>query len=287
MKLVKLLNKTVEISKIPFFWVWSCFNSSQIKKNYDFEVDIIIPIIEKDLLTIQLTIDSIRKNIEHKIKNIYILAPENERILEFCLLNNLNYMNEDIILGYKAKSLNYILSDGTNRSGWVFQQLLKLSGAIGTTNHFIVIDSDHVLLKPHSFYSLDEQYIFYKSSEFHFQYYKMNKNLVGIMKVPFFSYVSHKMIFNKEILNDLKNRIEIQHKESKMRWDQIIISRLDNNELSCFSEFELYGSTFPKSRKIFLPWKQKTLKRSEIDTLPNLEKKYKNYWSVTLPSYIE
>jgi len=268
----------------PFFVFWSIFFNKKIIKNPLLEVDLIIPIIEKDLATLHLTIQSCKKNIEHKIKDIYLIAPDSKCIIDFCCNNNLIFVHEREVLGYDAKKMNYILKDGQDRSGWIFQQLLKLSGSIGTVNHFIVIDSDHVLLKPHTFMTLDGKYVLYKSNEFHYQYYSMNKKLLGKWNVPMFSYVTHKMIFNKQILLDLHKSLEASF--PSMKWDQVIASNLNNFEPSCFSEFELYGSYLSSDKRIFFPWKQKVLNRHRIVTFEQLQQKIKGYWSVTFPSYL-
>lgn len=65
--------------------------------------------------------------------------------------HHLIFVDENEVLPITKKDINYICKDGRDRSGWLFQQLLKLAGNIGTCENFITIDSDHILLKPHTF----------------------------------------------------------------------------------------------------------------------------------------
>jgi hypothetical protein len=267
------------------YLIWTNFKYESIVANSYINIDIIIPLIEKDLEILPLCLEGLKNNVSHRIQNIYIVAPNIESIIDFASKNNLIFIDENNVLGYSPKNINYITSNGRDRSGWVFQQLIKLSGRIGTSRYYLVIDSDHILLKPHTFITEDNLIVFYLSSEFHYPYYKMNYNLTNDFSVSLFSYVSHKMIFDKDELKKLHNKLETCNM-NKLAWDEIILSSLDANEPSSFSEFELYGNYVDKSKKILRPWKQKTLKRNKLVSYENLKNIYSKYWSVTFPSYL-
>lgn len=268
-----------------FYLIWVNFFSKSVKPNLLISIDIIIPIIEKDLVILPLCLEGLKNNVSHKIENIYIIAPDNKLIKEFTKVNNLIFVDENTVLGYSSKDINYTTTNGLNRSGWIFQQLLKLSGRVGTSRYYLVIDADHVLIKPHVFITDNNLMVFYQSSEFHFPYYKIIYNLIRIHYMPLFSFVSHKMIFDKEELKKLQQKIEICSRK-KLHWDEIILSSLNPNEPSCFSEFELYGNYIEKTKKILLPWRQKALKKNKLTSCDNLKNIYSKYWSVTFPSYL-
>lgn len=268
-----------------FYLIWVNFFSKSVKPNLLISIDIIIPIIEKDLVILPLCLEGLKNNVSHKIENIYIIAPDNKLIKEFTKTNNLIFIDENTVLGYSSKDINYTTTNGLNRSGWIFQQLLKLSGRVGTSKYYLVIDADHILLKPHVFITENNLMVFYQSSEYHIPYYKNINKLIKFYPTSLFSYVSHKMIFDKEELKKLHLKIEMASNK-KLNWDEIILSSIDINENSCFSEFELYGNYLDKRNKILLPWRQKTLNKNILKNYNELQNIYSKYWSVTFPSYL-
>lgn len=254
------------------------------KANTTEKIDIIIPVIEKDLHILPLCLEGIRKCINNHIDNIYIVAPHNENIIEFSKRNNLTYIDELSVLGYSADSLKLMINNIGDRSGWLFQQLIKLSGNIGDNRYFIVIDSDHILIRPHTFLTLDNNPVFYMSHESHYPYYENYKRLFGYFPFSTLSYVSHKMIFDKEELKKYHAEIEKKH-PNLGRWDKIIRTLYNKNELSGFSEFECYGHFYSKE-KIRFPWFQQALYYKQIDSYVELKKRYeRKCLSLTFPAY--
>ncbi|MEG1728252.1 MAG: DUF6492 family protein [Bacteroidaceae bacterium] len=248
------------------------------------EIDVIIPVIEKDLLILPLCLEGIKHALVNRIKNIYIVAPNVHAILDFCATNHVLFIDEVSVLGYGPREINYKVGD-VDRSGWIFQQLLKLSGTMGDCEHFLVIDADNILIAPHTFFTSDHKYVFYQSKEFHAPYHQIAQQLIGALSIPLLSYVDHKMLFSKAILAKLKARIT--EKASQESWDKIILKNLDTNEMSSFSEYETYGMFVPKSQKRLLPWRNKTLRYDALLSYDELCDKYaKRYLSVTFPEYM-
>ena len=170
-----------------------------------------------------------------------------------------------------------------NRSGWLFQQFLKLSGKIGTCDNYICIDSDHILINRHVFLTSNHIPVFYMSSENHVPYYRNIENLIGLKRRSSLSYVAHKMIFNKNNLVELHK--EIEQKNGGKTWIEAILHHYNRNELSGFSEFELYGN-FVKKKK-HRPWRELALKYTELSSFEELERKYSGkYNSLTFPEYL-
>ena len=99
------------------------------------------------------------------------------------------------------------------------------------------------------------------------------------------SYVSHKMIFDKELLKELHKNIEDRWHQP---WDKAIIQSLDKKEGSGFSEFELFGNFCPANRKKHIAWREKKLHYSDFDSYENIRKRFsKSYLSVTFPDYLK
>ncbi|KAA6332209.1 hypothetical protein EZS27_019259 [termite gut metagenome] len=215
------------------------------------KIDVVIPVVEKDIHILPLCLAGIKECVNHSIVNIYIVAPETTVLRDFCIKENVSFVKETDIFGFNPNDMSIQVGvPKVDRSGWIFQQLIKLSGIVNTSRYFLVIDSDHILLQPHTFISSENKLIFYYSSEYHEPYYRNIEKLMGRYPQSAFSYVAHKMIFDTTLLSEMKKGIEQRHNTS---WYKAIINSLDEKEVSGFSEFELFGNYVPKKDKILVP----------------------------------
>jgi hypothetical protein len=248
------------------------------------EIDIVIPTIPKNFDTINNCIDYAKKNLNHKVNKIYIISPETEEIKKFCEASNFIFVDENTLLGYKSKDINYQYKN-INRSGWIFQQLLKLSAdKITEKDNFLVVDSDTMLINKHTFITKEGKFVLFQSSEWHEEYMETFKKIFNESPISKLSLISHMMIFNKKMLNDFKS--EIESKNNK-KWDELILSLINPNDISYFSEYESYGNWLIKnhSQKIALmPFYNKSITNLE-DFIKN-ENKYKKYYnSISIHKY--
>lgn len=268
--------------KIRYIWFsWQSY--PQLKPSTE-EIDVVIPVIAKDLQILPLCLKGIRHCVANKVKDIYIVAPAQQEILTFCEENGLVFVDETSLFGYTPMSLGIIANDGRNRSGWLFQQFVKLSGQIGTCRYYLCIDSDHVLIRPHVFLTGKKETVFYLSYEENSYYYDMIHRILPELNILNLSYVSHKMLFDK------KQVLLLQETISKncggTPWQQAIIENLDLRTISGFSEFETYGNFVQE--KILRPWMQKRLSYKKIKDYDTLRKKYGgSRWSLTFPDYMQ
>lgn len=275
------MNRYKIIRKVGYL-VSTWFEGNKMFPPSNEPIDVVIPVIEKDLRVLPLCLEAVKRFVTNKIQTIYLVSPDNEKIKAFCLEHGLVFVDEATVLKC-AGHVHYILSDGTNRSGWIFQQLLKLSATIGNCSHFLVIDADHILLRPHTFLTEEGKTVFYRSREYHAPYYEAIRKLMGWNKSPFLSYVAHKMLFSRETLEIMKKEIHIH---TGKVWDQAILSILDPNELSCFSEYEIYGNYYPQSKAVNRLFRNKSLRYQQLASLDELVKKYSaRYRAVTFPDY--
>ena len=247
------------------------------------EIDVVIPIISKDLRTLSLCLDGIRHCVANKVKEIFIVAPVQREILSFCKTNDLVFVDENSIFGYSPMSLNIITNDGRNRSGWLFQQFVKLSGKIGSCRYYLCIDADHVLIRPHVFLTEKKETVFYLSYEENQFYYDMIHRILPELEILNLSYVDHKMLFDKEQVAQLQE--SISRNCGVESWQKAILDNLDFNTISGFSEFETYGNFVQK--KVLRPWFQKRLPYSKMKDYDTLLRKYSgSRWSLTFPDYM-
>ncbi len=251
------------------------------------EIDVVIPTINKDFALLEIFISSIKNNILNPIHNIYIISETNRELSAFCKNHNLIFVDENTILGYGKTSINYV-TDGKNRNGWLFQQLLKLGAdKLVSTDSYAVIDSDTILLNNHNFLQ-GGKYVFFESNEWHQKYFDTMRKLLGFRAKSKLSFVAHMMIFDRAILNEMKSAIEsIHHK----KWDQAIISLIDQTELSYFSEYETYGNYVLKyhaDKIITKPFYNKSLTTKDIEPLNELKEIYsEKFNSVSFHNWIK
>jgi hypothetical protein len=271
--------RRIIIEVYSFIWL------PQIQPSHK-SIDVVIPIIPKDLKILPLCLQGLRRNVRNEICNIYIVAPYNEEIIQFCHEKSIKFIDETSVLGFSPRDLNLIVrsSNGRmgNRSGWLFQQLLKLSGNIGTCEHYLCIDADHILVRPLTFLDEQDKPVFYLSKEHNKPYYDNIEKLMGYRINPVLSYVAHKMLFSRTDIDRLHSIIEKRFRDKK--WWEVIVDCYDKSQFAGFSEFELYGDFVIK--KLHRPWKDIAMPYSKIMDFEILQKKYgSRYNSVTFPDY--
>ena len=248
----------------------------------------VIPLVAKDLRIFPLCLEGIRHCVPHPIKNIYIVAPPQEEVIKFCQDNGLVFVDESTVFGFSPKEINLKVnwSDGSvkDRSGWFFQQLLKLSGNVGTCRYYLCIDADHVLIRPHVFLTEDRKTVFYLTYEYHQPIIDHLHRFLPDLELDNLSYVDHKMLFDKEQLKQLH---EVISRQTGKPWLEAAIESYDRSLAtpSAFSEFEIYGN-FVKD-KVRRPWLQKRLPYKKLADYETLRQRWSgSRWSLTFPDYM-
>ncbi|AHV95197.1 DUF6492 family protein [Paenibacillus sabinae] len=201
-------------------------------------IDVLIPAIEKDLATLPHVVDAVRKQVRHPIRSVMIVAPRKERILDFCRRKACTFVDENTVLPITKKDINY-RSRTWERSGWLFQQLLKLGGdKLCTADYFLVIDADTVLIAPHRFRTGGKT-IFYCRNWSQPEYFTTYRKLMGRKAVRPSSFVTHYMLFERSRLSRMKREIEAKH---GVPWYTAIMRSMNRTRQFAFSEFETYGN---------------------------------------------
>lgn len=201
-------------------------------------IDVLIPAIAKDLATLPYVIDSLRRYVRHPISHIYIVSPENSSIRQLCSRKGCIFVNETTVLPFTKKAIRYS-SSRWNRSGWLYQQLLKMNGdRICRERFFLVIDADTVLVRPHRFRSGGKS-IFYCRNWSQPEYFRTYRKLLGVPAPSPKSFVTHYMLFESAKLASLKRTIEVRH---GVPWHTAILRSINKKRQFGFSEFETYAN---------------------------------------------
>ncbi len=208
------------------------------KKN----VDILYVVHKKDLINLNKSINSLKfiKNIT--IDNIYIIS--NDVLLLDDLINDPRaiIINDDKVLGFNSDHYQYPVKENglSNRSGWLFQQLIKLGWSLHSkSENYIVIDADTYFLQPISFFDQKGRFIFFCVEEWWLPYFKSFKMLFNYKHVAIWSRVAHMMIFNTHYVRKMLHELESIHGST---WHDAIAKTRIVDSHSCFSEFETYAN---------------------------------------------
>ena len=249
-------------------------------------IDVVIPIVGKDLRILPLCLEGVYHCVAHPIQQIYIVAPAQDEIVCFCEEHGLQFVDEREVFGFGPKELNLQIlhADGSqsNRSGWLFQQLIKLSGRVGTCQHYLCIDADHVLIRPHVFLTQDNKTVFYMSYEEHQPYYDNIHRLLPDLVLDKLSYVDHKMLFDKPQVERLHQALT---QGTGLSWTDVVLKSYDRSNFAGFSEFELYGNFVVD--KVQRPWLQKRLPYKKMADYDILQRQWsRSRWSLTFPDYM-
>lgn len=186
----------------------------------------------------------IKKNVEFSKKNIigyrniYLICSNPYISIEGVIII------DEKIFDFNIKTVEKYIGI-RKRCGWYLQQLIKLYAGNtidGILDNYLVIDSDTLFLKPTNFITNDNKYIFTTGTEYHIPYFlHINKLHPDLKKTLPLSGISHHMIFNKQIVNELINFVENFHKNSDSFYNLFLKSiTQDNYDKSGASEYELY-----------------------------------------------
>lgn len=204
----------------------------------DTKIDIVIPTVRKDLEVLPYVVYGARKQIKHPISHIYIVAPSDVAIQAYCRKHDCVFVDETAILPITKADIDYTVN-GTDRSGWLLQQLIKLSGdRLCEEEHYLVIDSDTVFIRPNRF-ERDGRIVFHTCDEYHLPYFKTYEKLMGIKPVSTRSFCTHYMLFEKSKVAALKRHIEDKWHTD---WYRAIVECVDRTDTSGFADYETYGN---------------------------------------------
>lgn len=203
----------------------------------DIPLDVLIPAVEKDMLTLPQVIDSVKTYLKHPITNIFIVAPPSPAIEHLCQKKGCTLVLENTVAPIALEKIN-LFPNGVDRRGWLYQQFLKLSGdTFVSQKHFFVLDADTSLTCPQVFI-VDNKTVLLHSDEHHHPYFQVYQKLFGIGTSTNLSFVAHQMLFNTVRLMEMKQQLEEMQGRN---WYDVIMSKLDAGEQSAFSEYETYG----------------------------------------------
>jgi hypothetical protein len=202
-------------------------------------IDFVVPCHPKDFPSLRLCISGIKQNIS-SLNKIFVVSdfdPEIDNVIHIPEQNYSVFIDRGKISEKFRTHSPHLLY----RAKWVYQQFIKLYSAkviSELTDSYVVVDSDTIFLRDISFDP--EKFYYCKAEEYHKPYLEPIKKLFNIEETIGFSAISHHMIFHKEKLNEMIQKV-MDRFESKSFFDTVL-SVLDYAEASCMSEWDLYAN---------------------------------------------
>lgn len=208
--------------------------------------DVVIPIAKADVDVALQNLPYIFKNLNPQ--NAYIIG---NKALEtsFKGIANCHFLDEDCL--YEGMNYNSIKSairariEDVSRTGWYFQQFLKMGYAFHSPNRYYLLwDADTVPVKPVSFFDDNAKPMFALKSEYHKPYFETLHRLLGLSKCSDSSFIAEHMLIDREIMMELIQKIEKNDEIAGTAFYEKIINCIAVEEIpfSGFSEFETYGT---------------------------------------------
>lgn len=203
-------------------------------------IDVVIVCIAKDLRTLEMCIEGIKKNAQ-SIRRVIVISPEK-------LTDNAEWFNEELFPFSKKDILKILFNDENHKTdwiGWIYQQLLKLYSPLVIPNispNVLLLDADTTFLNPVSFRDEVSGAGFFNTGiEYHPPYFAHAQRLLpGFRKVyQEYSGISHHMLIQRPILLDLFLTVEAVFNTSFFEAFCRCIDIRDV-ENSCASEYEIY-----------------------------------------------
>lgn len=228
-------------------------------------IDVVIPCTSKDLEVLPITIENLRKKLFQPINKVHVIVPaiDEKSIVKIQQMDcQLHFDHE--AAPFARELISYRVA-GLDRTGWLFQQFIKLNAdSIASTEDFLIFDADTILLKPTSFFNKGKT-VFFFSDEFHLPYFALINKLFPGLELFKASFVAHGMLLNKKVLSDLKRDLE---GIANGAWYSAILNCCDFTEKSCFSEYELYANYFinqNSSKVVTKYWCNRSYERRLLD----------------------
>lgn len=195
--------------------------------------DAVIPYHEKDSEILPYCIEAAHRNLEG-LRNIYIVSKHDPDV------ENVIWIAESEF-PFTIQDVGQIIPE--NRRGWYYQQLLKLyvqDVVPELLDHYLILDSDVVFVKPVTFFRGAKILLDYGGIDQEQYVTHMKAVLPDTFKdISAESGVTDHMMFRKDIMQELKARVEEIHGESLWK---VLLNKIDPAyyNMSGMSEYNFY-----------------------------------------------
>jgi hypothetical protein len=213
------------------------------------EYDLIVPLLESDLETFKRNMPYIHNNIIYR--DIIVIGQQSiaEHLSD---IEGIKFINEDTLYpGLTLKTVKGIkkaISGNERRSGWYFQQFLKMAySRICQDDYYLIWDSDTIPVRPINFFNeAGQPYLDYIGYNKYDECYKVAQERLlpdnKLHKKEKKSFITEHMIIDKKIMCELLEELEANENGYTFYTQIMRCVPLNAINLSGFSEFETYAA---------------------------------------------
>jgi len=206
----------------------------------DEPVAVLVPAKPDDAAMLPLVVDGIRRHVAHPLVAITIVAHPTDDLRALADRLGCVLVDERDVLPFTKQKIEY-RPHGVDRSGWLFAQLIKLHADVVTGARFtLCCDADTVYVRARVCLTNDGRPILDVSGrEYHHPYMAAYTRLTGLPVRSAVSFVTHQMLFDREMLERLRQHVHTLH--GRPFWEAVVAAT-DRTHNAGFSEFETYGN---------------------------------------------
>lgn len=267
----------------------NCWGSSGTFFQFlDDAIDVVIPCVEKDREILDLCIDGIRKY-GNNIRRVIVVSkkPLTDKAEWFSETAYPFSLQEVALALSKENPTTGLFVQSGDRTGWYFQQLLKLYAPLvipDISSNVLILDADVIFLNRVDFLNANHAGLYNPGEEFHLPYFEHGARLIPGFHKCFMPYsgISHHMIFQRSVIDALFAEVESYH--SRPFW-KIFCELVDPQHLleSGASEYEIYFNY------VFLHTNQVSIRKLNWKNIVNLKEvrklKKRGYDYIAIHSY--
>lgn len=290
-----LLIQNSRYLKLTLLVLFFCFSGHCAASFAVNSIDVVIPSAEKDLSLLNLCIAGIKENCPQIRRIIVVSKLQMTDQAEWFDETLYPFTKEDVALhllkGDKSAAEKFLKT--SSQVGWYYQQLLKFYALFvipGLSSNVLILDSDTVFINPVDFLDAEDNALYNPGTELHKPYFEhMNCFLPGLASVyPYYSGVSHHMLFQYSLMQELFNDVENYHKIPL--WQAFCrCVNLKHLPGSGASEYEIYFNyIFSKPNCVrirALRWSNQSFTLNVKNTIEMLKKKGFHYVSIHRHDY--
>ena len=212
-------------------------NAKRSDPNVIPEIAVFIPVAPKDFDKISICVGSLRRYLLNPIHQIIVCGKDDLELRRLCKELQCSFVDESTIAPIKKSDIQ-ILVDGIDRSGWVFQQILKLSlFKCVKVDNALIWDAD-TCLNRRMLFAFDGVSVIEYDPHFHYPYFSSASKLLGGIPNLGVEFTCHKLLVNRRYLQEMFDLIE---QNCNQKWFDAYINAFDTNELSSISDYAVYS----------------------------------------------
>jgi hypothetical protein len=199
--------------------------------------DVLIPAAEKDFVKLRFVWESIIENLTGFDK-IYCIS--NVEMPQSMKLPAVEYYTDADVVDFDFMRLT---GNMKSHEGWYVQQYVKLFQNV-TSDNYLEVDADVFFNRRVDIIENDKPTFLFGGNQYHAPYFNLMKNLFNLDKVYPYSFINETMFFKREIINHLLASIGVD----RNGFFELVLNEVNRvNQMSGFSEYELYGNYVTKN----------------------------------------